>query len=41
MHDCTYRHTILNGMTGIGLKMLDIPSAKHRNMQTTPVLHMC
>jgi hypothetical protein len=29
---------MLNAMTKVAWKMFEIPSAKHRNMQSTPVL---
>lgn len=34
----TYKQTMLNAMTKVAWKMFDIPSAKQRNMHSTPVL---
>jgi hypothetical protein len=34
----TYRQTMLNAMTKLAWKILAMPSAKHRNMHSTPVL---
>jgi hypothetical protein len=34
----TYKQTMLNATTKVGWKMFDTPSAKHRNIHSTPVL---
>jgi hypothetical protein len=36
----TYKHTMLNAMTQLALKMLAMPSAKQRTIHNTPVLRM-
>lgn len=35
-----YRQTMLNAMTKLAWKMLAIPSAKHKNIHSTPVLYV-
>jgi hypothetical protein len=38
MCEQTHRQTMLNAMTKVAWKMFAMPSAKHRNMHSTPVL---
>lgn len=35
----TYKQTMLKAMTKLAWKMFAIPRAKHKNMQSTPVLN--